>query len=282
MFTFVCNICESRCTAESASPEHLGRETKTCLRCGSTVRFRWIVHALSMELFGKSVPLPEFPRVRGLRGIGMSETATISDILAVKLAYKNTFYHAEPTFDILHPKAEDLDAFDFVISSEVFEHVPPPVQVAFDNLARVLRPNGFTVFSVPWVPEGMTSEHFPRMCDRTITNLASGPVLVNRTTDGMLEVFENLVFHGGDGQTLEMRVFSKPDLLSHLKNAGFSCVAFAQDTLDYGIAWDSWSTGLIAMKGTRSGPYVKDEAVEAEGKPFPRKHGFLPFALSRR
>jgi SAM-dependent methyltransferase len=281
MFTFVCNICESPCRAESPSPVHLGRETKTC-RCGSTVRFRWIVHALSMELFGNSVPLPKFPRVRGLCGIGMSETAAVLDILAARFAYKNTFYHAEPKFDILHPKPQDLEAFDFVISSEVFEHVPPPVQVAFDNLARVLRPNGFTIFSVPWAPEGTTREHFPRLCDWSIANLASGPVLVNRTTDGTLEVFENLVFHGGDGQTLEMRVFSKADLVSHLKNAGFSRIKFAEDALDHGIAWDPWSTGLIALKGTRVGPYVNRGVIESEDKQSPRKHRFLPFSLSRR
>ncbi|MDQ2843980.1 MAG: hypothetical protein M3Y72_23670 [Acidobacteriota bacterium] len=132
----------------------------------------------------------------------------------------------------------------------MFEHVPPPVQKAFDNLASILKPTGFVVFSVPWAPEGQTIERFPALYDWQITTLESGTVLVNRTESGFLEVFDNLIFHGGPGQTLEMRLFSKSDLVAHLQAAGFSCIKFAerQESLKYGIVWEPWSIGLVARK----------------------------------
>lgn len=66
-----------------------------------------------------------------------------------------------------------------------------------------------------------TVEHFPSLHTYTIVQLGGVPVLVNRRRDGALEVFEDLGFHGGDGETLEMRVFSFPDILRRLAEAGF-------------------------------------------------------------
>ncbi len=43
----------------------------------------------------------------------------------------------------LDPKLEGQ--LDFVISSDVFEHVPPPVDIAFENTRRMLRPGGLFV-----------------------------------------------------------------------------------------------------------------------------------------
>ena len=46
-------------------------------------------------------------------------------------------------------------------------------------------------------------------------------VLRNRTREGVIQEFRNLVFHGGRGTTLEMRAFGEEDLLRHLRGAGF-------------------------------------------------------------
>jgi hypothetical protein len=51
-----------------------------------------------------------------------------------------------------------------------------------------------------------------------------------------------LCFHGGDGNTLEMRIFSKKSCLSFLEKSGFVDVTFYNITEDmnkYGIFWDS-------------------------------------------
>ena len=47
-------------------------------------------------------------------------------------------------------------------------------------------------------------------------------MLVNRTRTGELQVFRDLVFHGGEGATLELRVFCFDDLLARIAAAGFA------------------------------------------------------------
>ncbi len=246
MLAFTCNVCEAPCSVHSR--DHLRREEKTCHACGSTVRFRWIVYALSTQLFGRSVPLPQFPRRKQVRGVGMSDWERIAAAFAEKFTYVNTFFDVEPKLDLLAPRAQDWGAYDFVVCSEVFEHITPPVTRAFAHLRRLLRPGGVVVFSVPWLPDGETVEHFPALHDWGLVTLSSGIVLVNRTSEGGLETFDNLIFHGGPGQTLEMRVFSKSGLSHNLKEAGFEEVRFASDDecLEHGIVFQGRSAGVVA------------------------------------
>jgi SAM-dependent methyltransferase len=165
--------------------------------------------------------------------------------------FRNTFLDAEPQFDLLQPGPADLASYDFVISSEVFEHIAPPIQPAFDNLARLLRPNGFVIFTVPWRPDGPTQEHFPNLYDWRILDRQTSPVLVNRTRTEAVERFEDLAFHGGPGQTLEMRFFSRDGLTLCLTQAGFTEIAFSrlEEKPEFGIVWEGdYSVGLIARK----------------------------------
>ena len=239
MHRFTCNICG--CEASAALPD---REASSCGDCGSNVRFRWIVQALSRELFGESMPLANFPSRKKVRGLGMSDPPQIADVLSKRFDYKNTFYHREPRFDIMRAVG-DSGAFDFIIASEVFEHVQGPVQTAFDNLARLLKQGGFAIFSSPYETGGETVEHFPSLHDWQIVRLRSGFVLVNRTADGRLETFEDLIFHGGPGSTLEMRVFSESDLIANCRAAGFGQIAVAEDYPPYGIVWEPWARGFV-------------------------------------
>jgi SAM-dependent methyltransferase len=244
MHHFTCNICAGACHAET-----LDREIASCGACGSNVRLRWIVHTLSSELFGESLPLRDFPFRKKIHGLGLSDPQSIADVLSKRFSYRNTCYHREPRFDIMETAGEA--EFDFIVASEVFEHVRPPVQTAFDNLARLLNPGGFAVFSSPWESEGDTVEHFPRLHDWQLVRLRSGYVLLNRTADGRLETFGDLNFHGGPGSTLEMRVFSKGGLLANCAAAGFSEISMAQDYPPLGIVWEPWSRGLILRKSPR-------------------------------
>jgi SAM-dependent methyltransferase len=238
MHHFTCNICGS-----AASAELPDREASTCGKCGSNVRFRWIAHVLSVEIFGKSIPLSKLPSRKKVRGLGMSDPRPIADVLSKRFDYKNTFYHREPRFDIMRASGEA--EFDFVVASEVFEHVQGPVQTAFNNLARLLKPGGFAVFSSPYETEGDTVEHFPNLHDWQVVKLRSGYVLLNRTVEGRLETFDDLIFHGGPGSTLEMRVFSERDLMANCRAAGFRRIVVAEDYLLYGIAWEPWARGFI-------------------------------------
>jgi len=236
MHRFTCNICGAECAAEK-----LEREVPSCGICGSNVRFRWIVHALSTELFGETIPLNDFPERKDLKAIGLSDPAPIAAVLAQRFDYLNTTYHRRPLFDITHPT--ELEAFDFVIASEVFEHVAPPVQKAFNNLRRILKPGGFAIFSTPTEPNGETVEHFPGLFDWQLVRLATGPVLLNRTLDGKLETYDNLHFHGGEGSTLELRVFSEQGLLANCRAAGFQEIKQAEDYEPWGIRWEPWARG---------------------------------------
>ena len=99
---FICNLCGSR---NRRAARDLGRESATCSSCGSNVRTRGIIQTLSMELFGINLPLPDFPRVKSLRGIGTSDSSQYAGRLAEKFDYRNTFYDHEPRFDIGKPAA---------------------------------------------------------------------------------------------------------------------------------------------------------------------------------
>ena len=123
------------------------------------------------------------------------------------------------------------------------EHVPPPVERAFMNLNRMLKPDGMLLLTVPYTIDGRTAEHFPELHEYALAAPGGRTVLVNRRRDGSLEVFENLSFHGGDGSTLEMRVFTETSLKETLAAAGFASVHIAsEDVPEFGVQHEeTWS-----------------------------------------
>lgn len=248
---FRCNICGSESAVLAAT---LGREIPSCGQCGSTVRMRGMIHALSTALFFRSLAIPDFPENKGLLGKGMSDWEGYAKPLAQKLGYTNTFYHKAPRLDITQIAPEDRNSVDFVLSTDVFEHVNPPVSRAFENARAMLRNNGAFVFSVPYVLTGQTIEHFPGLFDYRIETRGTKKVLINRTREGKTEEFENLVFHGGEGETLETRLFSLPDLLNDLSRAGFADVKVMSDPcFEHGVYWPQpWSLPIIARPAAPS------------------------------
>ena len=228
----------------------IDREVPSCSQCGSTVRFRSIVHVLSIELFGQSLALPDFPERRDLKGIGMSDWEGYAGPLSGKFDYQNTHYHKEPKLDIVAIDPSLEGRFDFVVSSEVFEHVPPPIGRAFANVFRLLKPGGVFVFSVPYGPAGSTIEHYPDLHDYQLITTDSGPALRNTTVTGETQLFTNLVFHGGDGATLEMRLFSEPSLIDEFRRAGFrDPVIHRKPCFEHGVyAPDPWSLLMSVRK----------------------------------
>lgn len=242
---FQCNLCGGECLGVSRAD--LLREGASCPRCGSCVRFRTLVHGLSLALLGESLVLDEFPRRRDLHGIGMSDDPSYAKPLRKKLGYRNTFYHRRPRFDVTQPVGRDR--FDFVIFSDVFEHVAPPVEQAFRNLFQVLKPGGICVFSVPYRLEGETAEHYPELCDYSVTHEGDDWVLRNRTADGREQEFRDLIFHGGPGETLELRRFTLPDLRRRFEAAGFTSVDVVPNEPRFGlIDLDPRSQTLIVRR----------------------------------
>ena len=151
----------------------------------------------------------------------MSDEELYSKLLEEKFSYTNTFFHDEPYLDITNPPPNLSGRFDFVICAEVMEHVPPPIERAFKNLHALLRPGALLVFSVPYTDQDETLEHFPELYRFEILGGAKERYLVNTTREGRTQTFRDLVFHGGRGATLEMRVFSRTGVLKVLEGSGF-------------------------------------------------------------
>jgi SAM-dependent methyltransferase len=249
MLEFTCNICGA---ANRCAKEHLTREASTCTACGSNVRTRSLMWLLSMELFGTVLVLPDFPRIKSLRGIGMTDWNEYARRLGEKFDYRNTFYNREPKFDITNPPPEDFGTYDFLISSEVFEHVLPPCERAFENAHRLLKPSGVLIFTVPYSLEASMLEHYPEIHEFGFAQVGGATVLVNRTRTGELQVFEKPVFHGpGAGKALELREYTEADVKRMLTDAGFSDVRiYAENQLAYGIVYpEKWSLPMVARKG---------------------------------
>lgn len=247
---FRCNVCGEKCLIDG---EELQREQASCLGCNSSARIRAIVRALSVELFGETLALPDFPANKELRGLGMTDSETYAKQLAEKFSYENTYLHQEPYLDISATEAapERLESNDFIISSEIFEHVASPVRRAFQNTFKMLKPGGVLIITVPYGLGPETLEHFPELHDYSIIEENGNYRLRNVTTDGTVQEFHDLVFHGGPGSTLEMRVFSEAPLLEHLKGAGFETIkVYGQPDFCHGIWWpEPWGFAISARKG---------------------------------
>jgi len=212
---------------------------------------RAVIQVLSKELFHKNLLLPDFPTRREIRGLGMTDWKGYAVKLAEKFDYQNTYYHTEPRLDIAAASiASEFIGQDFMISSDVFEHVAPPVSRAFENVWKMLKPGGVFILTVPYGTQGETAEHFPELNEFSIVERDGSFVLRNKTRTGVVQEFKDLVFHGGPGATLEMRVFSEAALIQHLKDAGFRDIKVHRPAdLVHGIWWpEPWAFPMSARK----------------------------------
>jgi SAM-dependent methyltransferase len=248
VLSFCCNICG---TSNCLFARDINREGGACRVCGSIMRFRSLAAVLTQRLFGKIDVLDNIEPRNDIRGVGMSDHEFYSVRLAKKFDYTNTYFHCEPLLDVMNLSDRWVGVSDFIVSSDVFEHVAPPVQRAFDNLYRMLKPGGVVVFSVPFLLQDQTYEHFPNLFDYTIREAEPGKwILRNVTRDGSIEEFDNLVFHGGPGTTLEMRLFSLAALEQHFIAAGFKEFrVHGEAEYEYGIFWpEPWSITISAVR----------------------------------
>ena len=244
---FRCNLCGTKARSTLAG---LSRETPSCPSCGSTVRFRAIVHLVVRELTGDAAPLPSLAPRRDLVGIGLSDAACYAEPLARAFRYRNTFFHAKPRLDITAIDPALRGTHDFLVASDVFEHVAPPVARAFDNALSLLKPGGTFVLTVPFSLEADTVEHYPELYDWSLEATDGAFRVLNRTVDGRMQRFASPVFHGGPGTTLEMRLFSRDALLREIRRAGFASVRVADEPyLPFGIHWpEPWSVPIVAKR----------------------------------
>jgi hypothetical protein len=244
---FRCNLCG---TANRVPHAALDRERPSCATCDSNVRFRAIGRLVVREIVGQDCALPDLPRAKRWRGLGLSDADAYALPFADKFDYVNTYYHAEPRLDIANVDVARFGGRDFIVASDVFEHVAPPVARAFANARALLNDGGKLIFTVPFSFEADTVEHFPELHEWTVAEHDGHWRLINRTADGRTTMHENLIFHGGPGSTLEMRLFSLPALLREFERAGFARVRIADEPCaPFGIRWpDPWSVPMVAYR----------------------------------
>lgn len=256
-FVFVCNICGAENKAVRFTD--LDRETGRCNACGSVVRLRSLAHLLGLHLFGEPLPIREWPENHDIVGYGVSDWPVFGRHFGSKITYVNTQFDPEvaastPVMDVTRPPRAWQKTADFVICSEVLEHVAPPVQLAFDGLFSLLKPGGRLIFSVPYLFD-QTIEHFPDLYNWSIEQAEGQPRrLVNVTRENDGQIFDNLCFHGGGTAVLEMRVFGFDDLKARLRAAGFVRIhAAATPYKPFGIRFArKWSLPIVAQRPMRS------------------------------
>lgn len=131
------------------------REEVICRRCGSTTRQRQLGLAFEAALHRRSTPL----RIWNTECTGVAHVLLAARFAQTQHEYIGTGYfgpeHASGEMvrgirheDLQRPSFED-ETVDFVLSSDVFEHVPDPY-LAHRQVHRVLRPGGAHLFAVPF------------------------------------------------------------------------------------------------------------------------------------
>ncbi len=151
------------------------RNDAFCARCGSVARTRHVALAI-LDAF----------RTRGIRAladfgrhpeIAVWHTSARGPIAAQLRPAPNHVVCTEYFDDVppgtsrdgvlcqdLQALTFDDNAFDLVISEDVFEHIPD-YRAAFAEVHRVLKPGGCHVFTVPYYPEAPTAAMFEKAGD---------------------------------------------------------------------------------------------------------------------
>jgi hypothetical protein len=196
---FTCNVCGHRGLFRQI--HYLDPEMPSCSECRSNVRFRWLVHRLSVEFFGRGIPLPEFTTEKAVVGLGLTDPVVIASGLAKSFTYRNTYLTSEPRLDI-RSDSSPLGPLSFLVASEVFEHVEPPVIQAFRNAAGLLAESGILLLTVPWVWDGDPSTAVPQLYDWKLDRQGDHWSIINRRRDGEVERFDDMSFDGSPGPSL--------------------------------------------------------------------------------
>ena len=156
---------------------------------------------------------------------------------------------------------------DFVIASDVYEHIEAPVERAFNNARKLLKDSGVFIFSVPFSHPGEKDipllEHYPELYDYQVVKEMDEYVLLNTTQDGRQQRFEQPVFHGGPGTTLELRLFSEAWVIALLAQAGFNdIVIYSGAEFEHGIHWPGGWSVPMAARIRPTGPGANEVRVQ--------------------
>jgi len=153
-----CPICE--CHVEFMSESNWFRDFLLCSQCGSIPRERALMHVIKSY----------YPDYKNLK---VHETSPCNRGTSPKLkrecsSYSESQYYPDLELGFVHPKQgfrnENLEnmtfeneSFDLFVSQDVMEHIFDP-EKAFREIARVLKPGGAHIFTVPLINKANKSE----------------------------------------------------------------------------------------------------------------------------
>lgn len=198
------------------------REDLKCLRCRSSARQRAVAHFIKTEIEPDGATR-------------VLEVAPVSHVARWFREYfpcyeeTNYFPGAEPGSTTKGFRNENLEAltypdnhFDLVITQDVLEHVAHP-EKAFREIARVLRPGGRHVYTIPWYPASKTRTRAYEV-------------------DGRIEHVLEPDFHGNPIDPAGSLVFSEfgedlPDIV--FEASGMRTCIIRDKKQEYGILGDS-------------------------------------------
>ena len=209
---FTCIVCGR--ISRSGLP---GRESMQCHRCGATWRARAMVLGVLQSLGYSNTALKDAREDWSIRGLGTSDDIKIAKQLVNKFDYVNTYYHKGPKLDLTDVDPQWRESAQFVICSDVLEHVPPPTHSALEGLFSVVASGGAAIISIPYTTADATIEFYPELERYEV----QGNQVVWHDSNGVRHVDDSPEFHGGAGQTLAFRVWSLARFEEALLSAGF-------------------------------------------------------------
>jgi len=166
-----CPICEKETIF--VSTETWLRDHYRCLRCGSIPRFRALIRALDRFVpHWRTMTLHEFA----------PGGASSNYLRSQCRGYSASHYLPDVSFGSFSSRhgceSQNLEAltyanasFDMVVSQDVMEHLMDPT-AALREIARVLKPGGFHIFTVPWYTEEMCTRKRAELVDGQVRHLA--------------------------------------------------------------------------------------------------------------
>ncbi len=168
--------------------------------------------------------LPLIQRERsGLSAIGISDSEVYAQVLERGLDYRNTFLHKAPYLDLCDPNSvAQYTALDLIICSDVLEHTRQPPSVILNSLWRMLRPGGLVILSAPTYQMPESIERYYGAKTVRVVERDNQRIVEWEDGNGVCHIDPAPRFHGGSGDTLEMRIISHRELLSAAERAGFT------------------------------------------------------------
>jgi hypothetical protein len=236
---YLCPICGH---INSLSEGFIHRELNACLTCGSNTRFRATILSLlsAFQVDGGAYSLSSAPANKQISGIGVSDSAVYSELLAAKFSYLNTFLHGEPFLDIEKRSSFiEYKPIDFIICNDVLEHTILPPSEVIPILHEALEPGGVLVLCAPTYRLPHHVEKYPSFDSYETKETSAGDFHVeikSKFGPSILDV--NPCFHGGPGRVLEVRLISEDNLRFNLQSVGFEVSQVATPLLRrYGAWW---------------------------------------------